>query len=222
MKKVITICTILFIIIITSSFTIDEIIQQNNQKVFDINNIVTETKKFNTKEIELCGDGSVKTYMEYKLITSPRSKQFQFIQDEMNVDISGFLYDNDGFIGAALGSYFGEIGSRFYFTLDNGVVLPIVKIESKADIHTDETNCFNPNDRSIIEFVIDTELASEYFGRSENGLILSGNFGNYLAYKGYVIKVEEVIDDKINNKITYNTNNNIQKDINIFYYGSGF
>lgn len=224
MKKTIIILITFLIVLLCSSFTIDENIVNGNNKDFDIDGIPSYEKTYITEDYDLCGDGSVKTYMDYRFITSVSSKQYQYIYNHMTVDPeSGFLYDEDGFIGAALGRYFGDIGSKYYFTLENGVILPIVKIESKADIDTDDSNCFNPNDTSVIEFVIDVDKAKEYFGSLGTNLVLSGNYGNFSTYKGSIVKVEKVTDEKLNAKETkYSLSSNKTEDLNIFYYGSGY
>lgn len=223
MKKSIIIFITFLTVITCSSFTIDETIIEDNNKEFDIDNIPSYLKTYAAEEYSMCGQGSVKSYMDYKLITSPSSKQFRFINEYMYVDEeTGFLYDADGFVGAALGSHFGQIGDRFYFTLENGVTLPIVKIESKADRDTDSSNCYNPYDNSVIEFVVDTQIANNYFGQFGNNLVLSGNYGNYAAYKGNIVKVEKVTETKLNNEIIYSKNEDKNNDLNIFYYGSGY
>ena len=89
-----------------------------------------------------------------------------------------------------LGSFYGTIGDRFYFTLDSGVVLPVIKIEEKADKDTDASGCYHLSDGSVMEFVIDSDIANDYFGRYGNGLVLQGNYANYKLFSGepYVVK----------------------------------
>ena len=224
MKKIIILLFFIVIFTICSSFTIDDEIITINNKVFSIDKISSNDKKYKSESIETCGIGSVKSYMDYRAITDTASKQYKYIQEHMIVDNeTGFLYDEDGFIGAALGRYYGVIGDRFYFTLENGVTLPIVKIESKADIDTDDNNCYNPYDNSTIEFVVDTDLANEYFGYYGNGLVLSGNYGNYPLFKGKIISVDKVLDEKIKDDPIYNSNKqNNNDDLNVFYYASGY
>lgn len=224
MKKLLKLLLIILIIPICSAFTLDETIDNNEQKIFCIDTLSSSDKKYKTQEIETCGYGSVKSYMDYRAITDTASKQYRFIAEHMTVDDeTGFLYDEDGFIGAALGSYYGIIGDRFYFTFENGVTIPIVKIESKANIDTDSMNCFNPNDNSVIEFVIDKNIANDHFGYYGNGLVLSGNFGNYPLFKGKVMKIEKVLDEKNEKVIEYHANSQETNiNTNIFYYASGY
>lgn len=153
--------------------------------------------EFETEEIPSCSSSSTKTYMDYRKITSKGSTQYKYIQDYMTVDEeTGLLLDEDGFIGVALGSYYGSIGDRYYITLDSGVILPVVKIEEKANAETDN-GCYHYSDNSVIEFVIDTDIAAEYFGRAGNNLIRSGNFNNDDNFKGKITKVEKVTGEKI-------------------------
>ena len=224
MKKLIALLLLLLTIIVCSSFTSNEEVIVSEQKQFSIDSISSTERKYKTQEINTCGLGNVKSYMDYRAITNTASLQYKYIEEHMTVDEeTGFLYDEDGFIGAALGSYYGKIGDRYYFTLENGVEVPIVKIESKADIHTDGSNCYNPNDGSVIEFVVDTDKANEYFGQYGNNLVLSGNYGNYPLLKGQIIKVEKVLDEKIESPISYQIEkNDTNKDIDIFYYASGY
>lgn len=226
MKKYIVFLLIILAIPFCFAFTstIDKTIEEDEQKIFSINTLGAGDKIFKTESIETCGIGSVKSYMDYRAITDPSSRQYRFIQEYMTVDEeTGFLYDKDGFIGAALGSFYGVIGDRFYFTFENGVTIPIVKIESKANIDTDSKNCYNPNDNSVIEFVIDRDIANEYFGYYGNGLVLQGNYGNYPLFKGRILKVEKVLDEDTDATIEYHAGqDNSIEDSNIFYYASGY
>lgn len=223
MKKLLILLSIILIIPICSAFTLDEKIEENEQKIFSIDTLSSTEKKYKTEPIETCGVGSVKSYMDYRAITDTASKQYRFIQEHMTVDEeTGFLYDEDGFIGAALGSFYGVIGDRFYFTFENGVTIPIVKIESKANIDTDSKNCYNPNDNSVIEFVIDKNIANEYFGEYGNGLVLSGNYGNHSLFKGQIIKIEKVLDEKNETIVDYHANSETSNTTDIFYYASGY
>ena len=135
---------------------------------------------------------------------------------------TGFLYDKDGFIAVALGSYYGEIGDRYYFTLDSGIVLPLVKGEEKADEDTDYTGCYHTLDGSVIEFVIDDEYAASYFGANGNGYVLDGNYNNYSLFNGSIAKVEKVLDEKVERIVSYQIDVDIPQNVDIFNYASGY
>lgn len=212
-----------FAFIVLCGFKFSESSAEKEQD-FDISELYDYQKEFKSTEIGVCASNSTKTYMDYRATTATLSRQYQFIHNEMTVDTkTGFLYDKDGFIGAALGSYYGQIGDRYYFTLDSGVVLPIVKCEEKSDNDTDYSGCYHLSDGSVIEFVIDRNYATNYFGTLTNSLVLQGNYNNYHLFKGQIIKVEKVSDERNENYVTYHkyTNNNIN-NYNIFNYAAGY
>ena len=148
-------------------------------------------KSANMKEIEVCSTSASKTYMDYEKITAKSSKQYKYIEAYMEVNEQGLLVDEDGYIGVALGSYFGDIGTKYQITLSTGIVLDVVKVEAKSDRHTNN-GCEQMYDKSVIEFVIDESIAEDYFGRSKNGYILNGNFNNNKMFKGNIVAIKEV------------------------------
>ena len=77
-----------------------------------------------------CSTSSVKTYMDYRAITLTSSAQYQYIQEHMTIR-DGLLYDEDGYIGVALGSWWGDIGDKWIIELDTGITLKVVKIDEK-------------------------------------------------------------------------------------------
>lgn len=223
MKKVILrLLTLLMVLVMSTGFT-DFKQVQSNEHIFDIEDLYDYQKQFKTEEVELCASTTAKTYMDYRMTTVVSSRQYQFIRNELTIDEeTGFLYDKDGFIAVALGSYFGEIGDRFYFTLESGIVLPLVKAEEKADKDTDDTGCYHLIDSSIIEFVIDGDCAREFFWHNDNGLILNGNYNNYSLFKGELSKVEKVLDEKNENVVTFLVEPMLPSEVDIFNYASGY
>ena len=219
MKKFIFL--LLAMLIVLSGFTSET---DDEEVSFDIESLYEYQKEFKAEEVGVCSISSVKTYEDYRGITSPSSKQYHFIRQYMYVDeTTGFLYDEDGFIGAALGSYYGNIGDRYYFTLDSGVIIPIVKIDEKADEDTDGLGCYHPSDSSVIEFVIHKGYAADYFGRWGNGYILQGNYNNYSLFRGNISKVEKVLDEEVDNYVTFEKKKTEEFDNNnVFDYASGY
>lgn len=215
MKKTISVTLILVFFIILCGFKDDN--------GFDVDSLYDYQKEYVSEDIGACALGNTKSYMDYRAVTDPSSVQYWFIQENMEVDEkTGFLLDKDGFIGVALGSYYGKIGDRFYFTLDSGVVLPLIKIDEKADRDTDASGCYHTGDGSVIEFVIDRNIANDYYGHYANGLVLQGNFSNYSVYKGDIVKVEIVTDEKRSNYVTYVDSPVVIPNQNIFEYASGY
>lgn len=220
MKKLIIAILGIFALLSLSGFSFD--INDNNGD-FDLEMLKDYQKKFESEEIEVCALSSAKTYMDYRAITLVSSRQYQFIHNNLNVDKkTGFLYDDEGFIAVALGSYYGVVGDRYYFTLDSGVVLPLVKAEHKADEDTDYSGCYQKYDKSIMEFVIDSDYASSYFGSRGNGLVLNGNYNNYSLFSGNIVKIEKVLDEINERYVTYSIDPFIPNTDDIFNYASGY
>lgn len=139
--------------------------------------------------LELCNGTwrDFKSYMNYEKITSKSSQQYKFISEFMFVGSKdGLLYleTDTRFIGVALGSYFGEIGSKFKFTFDSGEMMYAVKIEEKADVHTID-GCVHSKDSSIIEFVVNSNF-KEYYPEAYN----AGNVAVLSQFKGYIKEIE--------------------------------
>lgn len=174
------------------TLTLSPLVEEDNSLLS-----IKHTEKIETNDVAVCNTSSVKTYMSHSKITNQNSKQYQFIQNYLTVDEqTGLLKDKDGYIAVALGTYFGEIGTRYIFTLDSGVKLNLVKAEVKSDSHT-VNGCYHKNDSSVIEFIVDTNYASDYFGLYSNGLILSGNFNNHEDFKGRITKIEVVSSETV-------------------------
>ena len=134
---------------------------------------------------------SVKTYMDYRKITKTDSAQYKLIHsDSIMVDDRGFLITEDGYIGVALGTYFGPIGSKFIFTFEDGHQLKLIKVEVKSDAHTCSHNILDGSGAAI-EFVIDSKTAWMRAHRGANGLIFNGNFNAY--FNGKIKTVHKVI-----------------------------
>lgn len=131
-------------------------------------------------EIKPCSTNSQKTYMDYRTITDKTSDQYNFIKENMEVR-KGYLMDSQGYIGVALGSWFGEIGQRLVFTLEDGKEIYVVKVDEKDDRHT-VNGCQHSVDGSVIEFVID----KEHFALGDNGYINNGNFNNVEWFNGEI------------------------------------
>ncbi len=152
-----------------------------------------ETKKEDSKlklqEIKVCSNSSVKSYMEYSKITNKSSKQWKYINTSGKIKIeNGYLMEGE-YIGVALGSYFGEIGTKYIFTLDTGKQIKVVKVEEKSDNDT-INGCYQKYDKSVIEFVIDTHA----FSKNSNGYVHNGNFNNLEQFKGNIVKIEKVME----------------------------
>lgn len=154
---------------------------------------VEETKaEYKYTPVTMLYQTSAKTYMDYRAITNKVSAQYKLIHsDAITICEDGFLRDADGFIGVAMGSYFGPIGSRYVCHLDNGKEIKVIKVEAKADQHTVNGFCgYVAYD--IIEFVIDTKATWMQQNKWGNGYIFSGNFNNCDMFKGKIVSIDKV------------------------------
>lgn len=110
----------------------DEEIEDKKEDESGENIILNKTIKaiyraYDTEEVSVKIGGKNKSYMDYRSITATGSTQYKYIRKYMTVDdTTGLLFDEEGFIGAALGAYFGEIGEKYLFTLTSGVVLDLL------------------------------------------------------------------------------------------------
>lgn len=134
---------------------------------------------------------STKTYMDYRKITKTDSAQYKLIHsDEITIDDRGFLITKDGYIGVALGTFFGPVGSKFIFTFEDGHQLKLIKVEVKSDAHTCAHNILDGSNAAI-EFVIDSKTSWMNAHRGANGLIFNGNFNAY--FNGKIKSIHRVV-----------------------------
>jgi len=194
-NKVIKAAGLAGIMLMSSGFESDE---------FSLKELKDYQREFKSQSIGACSSSPAKTYEDYRMITAPDSRQYWHIKDHMTVDEeTGFLYDEDGFIGVALGYHFGDIGTRYYIVLDTGIIVPVVKIDAKAAVDA-SNGCTADLNGSVIEFVIDSDKALEYFG-GVNGYAANGNFDNYEYLNGRIADFELVLDEKIEDGVVYET-----------------
>jgi len=103
------------------------------------------------------------TFMWYGQITNPTANQFHLLHtlDLIEHTDDGFIKVGD-YYAVALGSQFGQIGSKFVIRSEDGSEIRVIKAEAKADIHT--INGFaHAEDHSIVEFLLnfDNEVIQE-------------------------------------------------------------
>ena len=149
---------------------------------------MTAMDELDLSEYGVCsnpGTSRVKSYMDGAKVTNTASAQYKLLQT-MHVDERGFYATDDGFIGVALGSYYGPVGSKYVVTLSNGKQYKVIKADEKADAHV-WNGCYHREDGSVMEMVIDTETAGAYWGVGANGLVLNGNFNNAEEFQGEIV-----------------------------------
>lgn len=125
--------------------------------------------------------------MDYRSITDENSIQYSLVSNNFIIQHDGLLISKDeGYYAVALGSVYGEIGSKFRITTDVRNEFYVIKVDEKSDNHT-INGCVDYNN-SILEFVIDTK-------RSMDGphyhSIQMGDFDYSTIFKGSIIKIEK-------------------------------
>lgn len=196
MKKKMLIIALLCSATLFAGFTMPVEAPEYECKITDLPHAMTKIEEVETVEIERPTDELLrnKTYMDYRKITNRDTAQWRYIySDAISVNDKGFLVTEDGYIGVALGTYFGPVGTKYIFTLDTGIELKVVKVEVKSDKHTCKHN-YKAGSNDVIEFVIDTKAQYMQDNIWGNGLIFQGNFNNCEDFKGNIIKIQEVIE----------------------------
>lgn len=144
-----------------------------------------------TTTMDVLSTSPTKAYMDYKKITDKTSNQWRFIHTQQGVTVNnnGYLVTPDGYIGVALGGYFGDIGEKYLFELSSGAILKLIKVEEKADKDTCGSN-YMAYDGSVIEFVVDPDKMQAHIW--SNGLVWQGNFNNNPEFAGEIKSIWRV------------------------------
>lgn len=131
-----------------------------------------------------------KPYEDGCYITDETSLAYKWIS-ECEVDSRGhYMYANK-YYAVAMGTYFDEVGSRYKVSLDSGKEIYVIKCDTKQDRHT--TNGMIDHTGGMIEFIIDTDKASSYYGVGQNGYVLNGSFNNCDDFNGKIVKIEQIL-----------------------------
>ena len=184
-----------FLLVLVVLMGLTAVLPVLTRKPYDLGSLQNYTKAFPSHSVGVCGDSADKTYEDYRKITDRTSDQYKLIHSSMKIDHrSGILYDKDGFIGVALGYQFGPVGTRYYFELDSGIILPVIKIDAK-DPKDASNGCTVDINDSVLEFVIDSKKAARYFGTASNNLVLQGNFNRSEYFRGKILDIELVQEE---------------------------
>ena len=118
---------------------------------------------------------SFKSYMDYRCITDKRSKAYQVANSATKLDNGLLVVDNEYYC-VAMGTYYGQVGDKFYIETNEGNSWKIILCDIKANSHTDSTNRYTIANGCMMEFVVDTRLipSSVKSSGTVNGLGFSG------------------------------------------------
>lgn len=154
--------------------------------------------------VDVLYDSSVKTCMDVGTITDRTSPQWEYLisldcielavdpdgVERLHVkDESGLITVEDEYIGVALGSYFGDVGSKYIFELDTGIELKVVKVEKKDDVHTYD-GFIQKWDKSVIEFPCDFSKMQDKI--ISNEYPYNGNFNAADEFEGKIVHIWRV------------------------------
>lgn len=127
--------------------------------------------------------GEFKSYMSYKAITTKGSGQWK-LQQEAWTDEQGYRRHGENYM-VAMGTYYADkVGRKFIISLSSGQVVPVIVGDIKADQHTDELNQYRTTDKSIIEFIVDTDRISAE----------SKRMGTMVEWRGQITGIAEVVE----------------------------
>ena len=122
-----------------------------------------DTQSGNFYEVPAC-DTSFKSFMDWRTITSPTSKQWEIQSSEYTwTDADGFRRYGDCYL-VALGTYYSSsCGDIFEVTLDSGKCFLAMTGDIKADEHTDAKHQLRVvgNTKNLIEFIVDSDIISD-------------------------------------------------------------
>lgn len=150
----------------------------------------TETE---TEKLEVCpnpGTSATKSYMDGAMVTNVYTDQYELLHHQMHVNDNGHYVTDDGYLGVALGSYFGPVGTKYVVTFANGRSYRIIKADAKADEDV-YNGCYHRLDGSVIEFIIEPETAAKAYGVI-NGYVAGGNFNNVPEFSGEILEMRLV------------------------------
>lgn len=120
--------------------------------------------------------------MDFRTITDNTSLQYVIVNNA-SID-NGYLY-YEGAICVALGSVYGEIGTKYNVTLETGKQVAIIKADEKSDLHT-VNGCNNANG-SILELIVDTHTMDPTIKQM-------GDFNYDSFLQGRIVAIEKVGD----------------------------
>ena len=123
----------------------------------------------------VCSTSTFKSWMDYRAITSPSSKQYA-LQKEATTDKNyGFRLHGD-FVMVAMGPQYGPVGSKYIVEFEDGKVLKVIIGDIKHQGCTSD-------DGSMLEFIVDRHVVPEF-------LKVSGNFN--ALFQGRITVIREV------------------------------
>lgn len=131
------------------------------------------------------GQGTFKSYENYRNITNTSSPQYKLQQQAYTGDYGIRMVD--GRYCVAMGSYWAtEIGTKLDVYLESGEVIYVILGDNKQNCHTDSSNRVGSGNKDVLEFIVDV---NEIPSKVKN----CGNFN--CIFSGKVVDVQINYDD---------------------------
>ena len=177
----------------TQETTIEETTTKQVEPTKNLKDEKVETTKIDKingyTNYDVPSNNTIKSYMDYRCITSKSSKQYKLQNSIAYTGDNGIRMVNGRYC-VAVGSYYTTtIGQYIDIELANGKVIKGILADCKDDRHTDSTNRINPNG-SVVEFVVDTKTLDS----------MAKKMGDISYVNGWNSKVVNIkVYDKIEN-----------------------
>ena len=141
--------------------------------------------------------GHTKSYMFYQSVTDKFSKQYKLLNsNNILPDFRGFMKE-DEYYCVALSPMFGEIGSKYLITLNNGNEIKVIKADEKKE--EEIKNGIAHPDGSIVEFILDKNSSWIKENTYKNGFVLGGGLQKLPEFSGDIIRVQKIVENKNSN-----------------------
>ena len=140
-------------------------------------------KAYGGQLIEVASKSAVKRYEDFTAISDTSSRQYKLLQ-EGELQPNGLISIN-GYVCAALGSRYGQIGDKFTFVLEKNGRRHSVKVimaDQKQDKHTAGGNGLTDKDGNIMELIVCT-------GQLPEAARTSGDCDKIEAVCGEIVKI---------------------------------
>lgn len=138
-------------------------------------------------EMDVPNGNSFKSYMDYRKVTDKTSSQYSFLQT-CEDSACGIMLSEGRYV-VAVGSYYTtEIGTRIDLAMANGEIVECITGECKDNDDTDILNRQHNSDGSVVEFVVNTDILSDYvkFTRGDCSFCDNRLEGEIVAIRVYV------------------------------------
>lgn len=129
--------------------------------------------------INVCGEDTFKSWLDYRLITSQNSLQYKLQELAITNAITGIRMLENRYL-VAMTSFYGNVGDKLDIKLESGLLLEVIIGDIKSSGHD---YCQSTRDGSMIEFIVDSRVIET---KTRN----SGNFNH--IFKGKITEIRKV------------------------------